>query len=182
MRVLVVYHSVTGNTEKIAKSIYEEIQSKHQTDLMIVRDANFEILHGYDLVIVGAPCHDSDLSVPIKKFLEGFPPSPSFKLAGFFTHATYTPDGSERTQELFEKWASKCSQTFERISKTKQVDFLGYFNCMGAPSPPIEAFIRREIITTDEEWNEYLPKVKTHPNDEDIGNAKKFAIDIINRM
>jgi hypothetical protein len=54
----------------------------------------------YDLVFLGSACHDADLARPIKEFLERISVSPTFKLAGFVTHASYTPEGGEREQQM----------------------------------------------------------------------------------
>ena len=53
---------------------------------------------------------------------------------------------------------------------------------MGAASEPIEKFIHQEIITSEEEWNEYYPELKTHPNSDDLDNAKKFVIQILTKL
>lgn len=177
-----VYHSVTGNTEKIARAIHEEIQSECQTELLQVKNVNIDRLDVYDLIIVGAPCHDSDLSVPTKHLLEALPVAPEFKLAGFFTHSTHALDGSESAKELFEKWAGACPLTFERIAQEKGIDFLGYFNCEGAPSPDIEVFIKQTIITDDDEWNALIPELRKRPNEMDVERAKTFASALISKL
>jgi len=47
---------------------------------------------------------------------------------------------------MYEQWAGRCAETFERISRQKGFNLLGYFHCQGAPSPPIEEFIHNEIM------------------------------------
>ena len=179
MNVLVAYYSETGNTKKIAEAISEEVSSHHDVILERVRKLKITQLDAFDLVILGAACHDADLARPLKKLLAELPRNPAFKLAGFFTHATYMPGDSERNTTLFEKWAGKCGPSFETISQEKDIQFLGYFHCMGVPSKPIEWFIHQEIIVSDDEWQEYLPEVRTHPNAEDILNAKKFVKEVL---
>jgi flavodoxin len=175
MKVLIAYYSETGNTEKIAQAIHEEAAKDHKAELKQIHEITIATLSNYDLVFLGAPCHDADLARPVKQLLEAIPSSPKFKLAGFFTHATWSPGKTQRSKEMYQQWAGKCSKTFESTSKEKHIDFLGYFHCQGAPSKPIEAFIRREIITSDKEWQEYLPDVRTHPTPEDLETAKIFV-------
>ena len=179
MKILVAYFSATGNTKKIAKAIHDEASLNHEVVLHQIGDVALTEINGYDVVILGAACHDSDLARPLKNFLSKLPQNPSFKLAGFFTHATYMPGGSARKTELFNKWAGKCGASFETTCQEKGIHFLGYFHCMGVPSKPIEEFIHREIIVSEDEWKTYLPEVKTHPNAEDLLKARKFVNDVI---
>jgi hypothetical protein len=53
---------------------------------------------------------------------------------------------------------------------------------MGAASKQVEDFIHRQIITSEEEWKEYLPELKTHPNSDDLDNAKKFIKQIVAKL
>ena len=182
MKILIVYFTVTKNTETIAKGIYDESLSlNHDVDLKRIKEVTSESLKEYDLVFVGSACHDSDIAKPAKKLLNSFPASPTFKLAGFTTHSTYLPEGSQRNKELYEKWASKCIKTFQEISKAKKIEFKGYFSCMGVPSPAIANFIHEQIIEDENEWEEYMAEVVKHPNENDMQNARKFARDIISR-
>jgi len=86
LKVPVAYYSDTGNTEKIAKAIHEEVSKKHKVDLRKLKDIVIESLNGYDLVFLGAPCHGGDLATPCKRILMALPNSPKYKLGGFFTH------------------------------------------------------------------------------------------------
>jgi len=99
--------------------------------------------------------------------------SARIKLAGFFTHAT--------SSEGFNRWASKCASSFQKTSKEKKIDFEGYYNCQGALSPPIQEFIKREIVTSADEWEEYIKEVMKHPTPEDLQKAREFARDILSQ-
>ena len=181
MKVLIVYYSQTGNTKKIANAIYEEFAGRHEASFEKLQDITPESTSDYDLVLVGSPCIDSDLAVPVKTFLNDLPASPKFKLAGFYTHATLITD-DEGQRGLFTKWAGRCLMTFEETSKSKQIPFLGSFHCQGIPNPGIEQFIRQEIITDEKEWASYLPDIKTRPNEDDVKNARLFAQEMISKM
>jgi len=171
MKVLVVYYSETGNTEKIAKAIYEEASKEHKAHLKKTDEITVNILNDYDVVFLGSACHSSDLSAPIKRILDSIPYSPKSKLAGFFTHAT--------SSEGFGRWASKCPSTFQKASGEKKIDFKGYYNCQGAPSPLIQEFIKREVITSPDERKKYFEEVMKHPTAEDLLKAKEFARDVL---
>ena len=183
MKVLIAYYSETGNTEKIARAIYDEASKDHDAHLKKIREITADKFNDYDLVFLGSACHSSDLAAPVKRILDGISKSPNFKLAGFFTHSTVLPDDSfDRARELYERWAGKCSKSFEKVSKEKPIEFKGYYHCMGAPSPEIERFIHRKILTSADEWEEYIKEARKHPTTEDIKRAKEFAREVLDEF
>ncbi|MBN2135846.1 MAG: flavodoxin family protein [Acidobacteria bacterium] len=72
MKVLIVYDSLFGNTEKVANAIKEGI-GKKDTKVIKVKDAGLEMLEGIDLLIVGSPVHGGKPSADMKKFLSSIP-------------------------------------------------------------------------------------------------------------
>ena len=166
----------------IAEEIHEVLSTKGESVIDTIRRVDLDTLDTCDLVFVGGPCHDSDMAPPVKGFLEKLPNSPKFKLVGFFTHATYLPNGTARRQELYDQWAGRCIPTYENSCKEKDIELLGIFHCMGKASPPIENFIHQEIITDEDEWNEYLPLLRKHPTSQDIDDAKKFVQGILDKL
>lgn len=182
MKTLIAYFTETGNTEKIARAIHQEVLSHgHEVHLKSIADVAPDDLNAYDLVFLGSACHDADLATPAKMFLEATPRSPSFKLAGFVTHATRTPEGGDRDRQYHEQWAGKCAESFERISQENDIELLGYSGCQGAPSQPIEAFIHRAIIPDEKEWQEYVTEARKHPNDKDMEQTREFARAVLRR-
>ena len=147
----------------------------HEAHLTSIGDITADRFHAYDLVCLGGPCHGTDLAEPLKKILAAIAQSPPFKMVGFATHATPTPQADERRRELYEKWAGRCADSFERTCQEKGIELLGYFSRQGAASPAIEDFIHREIVTDEEEWEAYVAEVRNHPNGEDVERAREFA-------
>ncbi|MHA2358272.1 MAG: flavodoxin family protein [Candidatus Heimdallarchaeaceae archaeon] len=160
MKILVSYFSQTGNTKKIAEAIHEVASMDHTSDLKELKEVDGEKLDEYDLLFVGSACHDADL--------------------GFVTHSTYLPEDEDK-EFLYKRWAGHAPKTFERETKKKEIEYLGYFSCMGVPSPPIETFIHKQIIEDEDEWLVYIAEVRKHPNEEDLENAKKFAKEILEK-
>ena len=176
MRILVAYHSQTGNTARIAQAIREEAETLgHEADLKKLGKIKPEAFKGYDVVFLGAPCHHADLPKGVKRFLELLPANLPLRLAGFVTHATYLPEGSEHRHQLHQQWAGKCLPAFEAACEAKGIPFAGYFACQGKPSKLIGMFIHRSIIKDPDEWAEYLPEVKKHPTQEDLEKARAFV-------
>lgn len=180
MKVLIVYHTLTQNTKLLATTIYEHIKQNHQVDIKETKTVSSSIFNDYDLVFMGSPCHDSDLSRVIIKLLRDIPMNPTFKLAGFYCHSTFKRDDPYPNAEiLFDKWAAKGIRTFYEIANEKKLDLLGVFNCMGAPSPDILTFINMEIITDENEQEPYREEVNKHPDSKDLEELRIFADQII---
>lgn len=181
MKVLVACYSETGNTEKIARTIYEEVSKEHEAHLKKIKEVTADTLNNYDLVFLGSACHSADLTAPVKRILDALPVSARFKLAGFFTHSVPCPEDSARAHNLFNRWAGKCIVSFEKVSKEKQIDFKGYFNCQGTPSPPIQGFVKKEVIVSADGWKAYMGEARKHPSIEDLQKAKEFAREVLSR-
>ena len=176
MNALITYFSITRNTEIIAQAIYDELSSNgHKVKLAKLKQINTQDISEYDLIFVGTACHDSDLAKPAIRFLKDLPSDSKFRLAGFVTHAATLPDMSERYAKMYKEWAAKCETTFQDISESKNIEYLGYFHCMGKPSPPIAQFVRETIIHDETEWQEYIEEAMKHPDENDLVNAQKFA-------
>ena len=63
MRALVVFESMFGNTEKLARAIGDELAPRYGVTVGNVDDAP-ELVEDFDLVVVGAPTHIHGLSRP----------------------------------------------------------------------------------------------------------------------
>ena len=183
MKILVTFYTQSNNTEQIANGIYEEIINLgHDGELKNMNSIEPGFLDVFDLIFIGSTCHDADLAKPVLRFLKELPQAPSYKLAGFVTHSTFKAEGGKRREELYERWAGKCEPSFIRLCSDKNIDFLGYFHCLGAPIPEIADFIHREIIHDEDEWIEYINEVQSHPDERDIQDAKDFTAQIMNRL
>jgi flavodoxin len=64
MRTLVVYESMFGNTEKVARAVAEGLSQEMEVDLHEVGDAPAAITDFIDLIVVGGPTHAFSLSRP----------------------------------------------------------------------------------------------------------------------
>jgi flavodoxin len=170
LKVLVAYYSDTGNTEKIAKAVYDEASKKHKTDLKRIKDVTIESLNSYDLVFLGAPCHAADLATPVKRILTALPTEPKYKLAGFFTHMSQK-GGYE-----------KCVASFERAAKEKHVDFRGYYDCQGVPTSKVQELVKTGMKISDDDFRKYMEETRKHPSIEDIQKAKAFAQEVLSRI
>ena len=94
-KVLVVYFSLSGNTEKMAEYIAEGLRfSGQQAAVRRTSDiTKFEDLNGYDGYIFGSPTYHRDMAEPMKTFLFlANKADLSEKLAGAFGSYTHSGD------------------------------------------------------------------------------------------
>jgi len=72
IQVLVAYHSLSGNTEKMAKSVVAGAQSIPGTSVKLykVGDVTAEVLFGSDALVVGSPVYWSNMSGDVKTFFD----------------------------------------------------------------------------------------------------------------
>ena len=64
MRALVVYESMFGNTEAVARAVADGLAEMHDVDLREVSQAPTEVIGRVDLIVVGGPTHAFSLSRP----------------------------------------------------------------------------------------------------------------------
>lgn len=86
IKVLVTYHSLSGNTEQMAEAVVEGIKSVSGTRVAMKRvgDVTAEDLFSCDAVIVGSPVYWSNMSGEVKTFFDNwqlkFGVFPEFKM------------------------------------------------------------------------------------------------------
>ena len=70
LNALIIYFSATGNTENVAKAIWETLkEEKVEVNLLKIQDAAEEELYDYDLVFLGTPSHSFLPAQPVMRFI-----------------------------------------------------------------------------------------------------------------
>jgi flavodoxin len=70
-KALVIYDSVYGNTEKIARALAKGLgENGVEVDTLKADAVKFDEMSKYDLLVVGGPVHAWNVTKPIKTFLE----------------------------------------------------------------------------------------------------------------
>ena len=69
-KLLVLYYSRTGNTERMAKAIAEGAQSSGNVEVELNYHVDVERLSSYDAILIGSPTYHHDLPVDFKNLLE----------------------------------------------------------------------------------------------------------------
>jgi flavodoxin I len=90
MKALIVYDSVYGNTEKIAKAVAEAITPTGEVKMLQTGEANPSELESLDLLIVGSPIHGGRPTPGVQDFLNKTTQQSlkDIKVAAFDTRAT----------------------------------------------------------------------------------------------
>lgn len=170
MKVLVVYFSQTGNTEKVAQAIFREASQTHEVETKKLEEVNAGDLAGYDFVFIGSPIHAGNLSGPVKDFLNSLQTPPGQKMAGFITHA-----GPAYPEQIM----GKFTEPFKAACEKNALKYLGCFNCQGFLNPAIHEMLKKSQNLTDEQWAERVKQMTDHPNAEDLAKAKAFTREIL---
>jgi flavodoxin len=162
MKVLVTYYSQTGNTETIARAIYEAIHL--DKELFPTRDV--KTTEGYDVIFVGFPVHAHSVPNAIVSFFKDLPAGQPIAL--FCTH------GSLRGGQL-------PKQAIEHaIGLASQARILGTFGVRGKVNPKvIDALMK---MTVHQAWAEEAQGAAGHPDDADLADAKDFARTILAKI
>ena len=154
-KVLVAYYTETGNTLKVAESIYEALPGKKEINSLTELDS----LDGYDLVFIGFPIHNHSIPRKVQAFLKKVPKKK--KIALFSTHGALT--GSALSRQAIEHASVLASEA----------RLLGTFSCRGRV--PFSVLERLEKSPEHKAWAEMAASARNHPNATDLEEAKVFA-------
>ena len=152
MSTLVVYSTMTGNTEKVAKAIFEVIEEEKEIK-NVAEIENSEYHKKFDKIIFGYWVDKGDADERMKKFMSEV----RDKTVGAFGTLGAKPDSEH---------AKKC------MAKVKRE-----FICRGAIDPKLLDKFRKMNMPghhapTPENEKKWAEAAK-HPNEEDFKNAKK---------
>jgi flavodoxin I len=123
MKALVVYDSVYGNTEKIARAMAEAITPSSEVKVLRAGEANPSELESIDLLIAGSPTHGGRPTPPVQDFLNKIAPQSlrGIKVAAFDTRAT------SKFAKIFGNAAGRIARNLERKGGNLVVSPEGFF-------------------------------------------------------
>jgi flavodoxin len=170
MKVLITYFSQTGNTEKVAKAVLEELSKDHDVEMKKLEETDASALSDYQAVFIGTPIHAGGLAGPTKEFLAKLPDNAGFVLAGLVTHAS-----SAYEKENFEKGLKE----FETVSREKGIACKGCFDCQGKLMEGLRPMVQKARGVADDEWAKIMAETDKHPDEQDLKNAREFAAGVV---
>lgn len=102
MKISVIYHSETGNVQKMAELVAEGARQVEGADvrLMPVDSPDKDYLEESDAVIFGSPTYEGCCSWQMKKFLDSCPAKLGGKLAGVFISQNWPGGGGGSFAEM----------------------------------------------------------------------------------
>lgn len=154
-KILVTYFSLTGNTRKIAETIYKNVGGEKT-----LKPADeVQEVDEYDLVFIGFPVHSHSVPFKIESLLEKIPRGK--KVAFFSTHGSHT--GSRLSREAIE----------HAVVLAAKGKIIGTFSCRGKVSPA--ALEKLKKSPEHKAWTEMAVSAQTHPDKYDLEDAKAFA-------
>jgi flavodoxin len=154
-KTLVAYLSWTGNTKKVAEALFEELGGEK----VIKKVGEIQDLDEYDLIFIGFPVHSHSVPIKIEQLLKKIPAGK--KIALFSTHGSLT--GSRLSREALEHASILASKS----------KILGTFSCRGKVSN--EAMEALSKSPEHRAWVEMATSAKTHPDENDLDDARSFA-------
>lgn len=169
MKILITYYSQTGNTEKVAKSIYEGCKGQ-DVDLKPVKEVDPSNLGNYDLIFLGSGIYASRVNKALADLIAAAPKIPQ-NFVFFNTHASKEPyqDG------------------FKLVKKNMgESEIIAEFDCcgdsIGVPEAMRKAMLDRLPEDKRKEAEEHQEWLKGRPNEEDLEDARKFAQSVIEKL
>ena len=108
MKVLIVFDTKHGNTQKVAELIADGINSVEGNETEVVNVKDFDLNEGktYDLLLIGSPNHVGSHVRSIKKFIKNLS-SANVKASSFAAFDTYMSKDFEKAVKKMEKQISE---------------------------------------------------------------------------
>jgi flavodoxin len=160
MKALVAYYSATGNTEKLARAIYDGIEQaeKEISDIKEVKD-----VEDADIIFCGFPVQAHSVPGKAEAFIKSIPEGK--KLAFFATHGSLR--GGQLAIEAF----------YHATSLASKGTVLGTFGCRGK----VKSSIIDELMKKPEHrsWAIEAQGAIGHPNEADFEDARAWAREMI---
>jgi len=117
MKVLIVYATKYGNTEKVAKLIAEGITSTEGNEVIVknVKDVKLKEEASYDLILIGSPNHFGRHIGAVKKFINKLPKS-QLKVNAYAVFDTYITADFEKAVKKMETQISELMPDLTKAS------------------------------------------------------------------
>ena len=173
MRVLIAYHSQTGNTEKVAKAMQEALSNEDVT-LLPADEVKSETFETYDIVFLGSGVYGSLIGKSLRQLMKRVVNLPE----RFVLFSTHSSVGHDAHIKAFSK--------IRRSIEESNCDVIAEYNCLGenhAITPERrEMFLQTLSDKKRNEAEQHIEKLKGHPNAQDLDETKKFIIDLMKEL
>ena len=156
MNILVAYYSETGNTRKVAETVFSALRHTRKTMLPIEQVGD---PREYDLIFCGFPVQHHSLPAKVVHFMKRIPPGR--KIALFATHGSLR--GGEKALGAF----------YAALSTLQGQTVIGTFGCRGQVKPQlIDEWMEAPQHLA---WAREAMSANGHPDAADLEDAREFA-------
>jgi NAD(P)H dehydrogenase (quinone) len=100
VRMVIAYHSETGNTRRMAELIAEGAKGLAEVTLMSVDDVRGPELEAAQVILFGSPTYYGTMSWQMKRCIDTLPARVEGKLAGVFASAAWLGGGGYELAEI----------------------------------------------------------------------------------
>jgi flavodoxin len=162
MKVLVTYYSETGNTENLARAIYEGAGQVEKKIVPISEAGNLEV---YDLIFCGFPVQAHGVPGKVVSFLKAIPEGK--KVALFGTH------GSLRGGQM------AIAGFYQAVSVSRKDRVIGTFGCRGQ----VKFSLLEQLGKRPEHkaWVMEAQSAMGHPDEADLADGRGWAKEMLAR-
>ena len=171
MKVLVVYSTRTGNTQKVAEGIFSALPEG--SVLANVRQT--PLPDDFELVMPGFWIDKGRADQAMLSYLE----TVKGKNTAFFFTLGADPDSEH---------AGEVAADMEKLLSANGNTVLGHFRCQGKVDPKLLEHMKK-TLPADHPHAKMTPERKArleeaakHPDDKDINDARSFAVKMLTRM
>jgi len=168
-KTLIAYCSQTGNTRKIAESIFHVIPDNKELKNL----SDVDSLDDYDLIFIGFPIYNFEPVRQAKDFMQKR--LYGKKIAIFMTMALTSAPSNEQTAGLYNLTISNCKMCADEDS------ILGVFDCPGE----LSEIAATALINSNDAQLRDFGMVRGYtigfPNEKNFKDAESFAKEIYSR-
>ncbi|NPU85360.1 MAG: hypothetical protein HPY65_12860 [Syntrophaceae bacterium] len=161
MKALVTYFSMSGNTEKVARAIFEAIDAEKA--IKSIKDT--QSTEGFDILFIGFPVHAHSVPEAAQPIIRNL--KAGQKVAFFSTHGSLR--GGQLARQAFE----------DALGLAVKATVLGHFGCRGKVDPRIIEMLLKQ--PEHKAWGEEARGADSHPDAADLADAKAFALDMMTK-
>ena len=158
MKTLVTYYTRSGNTEKVAKAIYEELDEPKSLQ-KIKNDLKLE---EFNLIFIGFPIENYWCPLDIHEFLKKN--TENAKIVFFITH------GVPEDNELLPEWIDRAKQL---LPTTAEV--IDQFTCQSEVAQYVVDALKKSGQPMQMEWAAHCKNLIGLPDENKLQKAKSFA-------
>jgi len=173
IKIVIIYHSKTGNTEKIAKAIHSELE-REGAILKKVDEVTVSELTDADMVVFGSPVHFKSIPIKLLSVIKKVPDRIQWKVAWFYTFSIPDPDFHAGYEKRIQKFIDEY-----------KLELLGIFKCLGEfkEEQLVNKVLTLRLSSKQQDLGERtLTESKGHPDDSEIEQAKRFALEILRKI